>query len=488
MAIISYSKNFIFSRTRKTASSTVQAILSRLCSGDDIVMGTDDDGTSIDESNSAGRNQDKFPNPHPHVTLDQIKSFVGEDYDKFIKIGTIRNPFEVVVSRYFWDVKGKGGKSTSIEGFRAWLPKYLQTTAWQDLQSNYVDNSFDLLIRHESFPVGLKALENLLNMEIEDVPYLKGGFRDNLHYSNYYTPPLREMVEQYFAKDFKLFGYRFEVEFDFHVESLGPVVTQSNCGWDNINGPCVINSSRGRIIYFANHQGTTIKAAFLDLKTRDISEPWDCLKLENTPCHGHIASPDVYRANGKWRMLYHGGYQDEQLTFEATSVDGGVTFQVEDRLPVCKFYARRFSFQGKTHIIAKNGNKDAILYTSVQGYEPYTSKWEVSGNLIDNCRHTAAYVKNDYLYIFYSLIGGKPEAIRCLKVDKDWWPISDVEVHRPLVKWEGAQAPLEPSRPGMAHGWVNQLRDPYIYEEDGEAFMFYSFAGEKGIAVAKLHI
>ena len=35
---------------------------------------------------------------------------------------------------------------------------------------------------------------------------------------------------------------------------------------------------------------------------------------------------------------------------------------------------------------------------------------------------------------------------------------------------------------------VNQLRDPAIYEEDGRVYLLYTVAGERGIALAEVHV
>jgi len=52
--------------------------------------------------------------------------------------------------------------------------------------------------------------------------------------------------------------------------------------------------------------------------------------------------------------------------------------------------------------------------------------------------------------------------------------------------WEGADAPAVPSLGSTAHGHVNQLRDPAIYEEDGRTYLLYAVAGESGIAIAEV--
>ena len=35
---------------------------------------------------------------------------------------------------------------------------------------------------------------------------------------------------------------------------------------------------------------------------------------------------------------------------------------------------------------------------------------------------------------------------------------------------------------------ANQLRDPAIYEEDGRVYLLYAVAGERGIALAEVHV
>ena len=36
------------------------------------------------------------------------------------------------------------------------------------------------------------------------------------------------------------------------------------------------------------------------------------------------------------------------------------------------------------------------------------------------------------------------------------------------------------------YGHVNQLRDPAIFEENGEVYLLYAVAGESGIGIARL--
>jgi hypothetical protein len=54
------------------------------------------------------------------------------------------------------------------------------------------------------------------------------------------------------------------------------------------------------------------------------------------------------------------------------------------------------------------------------------------------------------------------------------------------MDFEGANLAPAASREGAAREPVNQLRDPAIYEEQGQLYLLYSIAGERGIALAML--
>ncbi len=110
-------------------------------------------------------------------------------------------------------------------------------------------------------------------------------------------------------------------------------------------------------------------------------------------------------------------------------------------------------------------------------------------------RGSALLKRDDTLFVFWTQIGEAPEHIKVSTIDlsADWmaWSETDaVEVLRPELDWEGADAPLEPSVGSTAYGRVNQLRDPAIFEDaaGGRVFLLYAVAGESGIAIAEVHL
>lgn len=268
----------------------------------------------------------------------------------------------------------------------------------------------------------------------------------------------------------------------------------------NINGPSVIRvpdwvtSPLGKYyMYFAHHSGSHIRLAYADSLEGPwrIHEPGVLPLAEAKPFVLHIASPDVHvhEDQKEIRMYFHGPVEDRpgQWTGVALSTDG-LGFKVNGEI-LGKFYFRVFPWRNAYYAIAKNGNTGwGELYRSADGLSPFESR----GNFLRGMRHGAVLQRDGKLLVFYSRVGDAPERILLATVDleRDWvcWQDSEpIEVIRPEMDYEGIAHPVQPSTHGSAIE-VRQLRDPGIFEEDGRLYLFYSIAGEMGIAMAELTI
>ena len=56
------------------------------------------------------------------------------------------------------------------------------------------------------------------------------------------------------------------------------------------------------------------------------------------------------------------------------------------------------------------------------------------------------------------------------------------------LEWEGANEKIVSSMRGEMGVKVNQLREPAIFEEDGQLYLLYTGAGEQAIGITKLEI
>jgi hypothetical protein len=106
-------------------------------------------------------------------------------------------------------------------------------------------------------------------------------------------------------------------------------------------------------------------------------------------------------------------------------------------------------------------------------------------------RHSAVIVRDGKLFVFWTRVGDAPETILLSTIEltedwTDWQESPEVEVLRAEFDWEGAKAPIEPSVRSTAYGYVNQLRDPALFVDDGVVYLLYAVAGESGIALARV--
>jgi hypothetical protein len=278
---------------------------------------------------------------------------------------------------------------------------------------------------------------------------------------------------------------------------------------DNVNGPSLIRVPEwlphplGRYyLYFAHHQGAYIRLAYAD----QLEGPWTVytpgtLQLVQTPCRGHIASPDVHvdDENKRLVMYYHGPVDPQKTTaspsltaefpilggqrsFGATSTDG-IHFTSGTEV-LGSSYFRVFHWGGYAYALGMPG----IFFRSQDGL----SRFERGPTLFDqDMRHTALKLDGNTLSILYSSAHDCPERIllSTIELTADWltWrSTTPATVLEPETAYEGANLPLAPSERGWAPEPVRQLRDPAICRQGDRTFLLYSVAGERGIAIAEM--
>lgn len=301
----------------------------------------------------------------------------------------------------------------------------------------------------------------------------------------------------------------------------------------NVNGPTVIRvpdwveRPLGRYyMYFANHMGDFVRLAYADAPTGPwrIHEP-GVLHVRDTAFfraqpdpkgpiadfYTHVASPEILidRDRRRFVMWAHGWWTNGerwpeelpaarawardkgygQFTQVAESSDG-IHFEVRPALTRTS-YLRVFRHEGQYYAMSRLGllsrSKDP-LGTFELGPNPFRE-----GAYAGRVRHVALVQRGDRLFVFFTAIGDAPERVMMstLSIAGDWttWRASEaVEVLRPEASYECADMPLAPSEAGDVDEPVRQVRDPFVFEEDGQALLFYSSCGEQGIAAARLRL
>ena len=318
----------------------------------------------------------------------------------------------------------------------------------------------------------------------------------------------------------------------FTQNPLITVATSASLG-GNVNGPTVmrvpdwVDRPLGRYyMYFANHMGDFVRLAYADALTGPwrIHEP-GVLHVRETAFYRpqpdppgpradfytHVASPEILVDHERQRLVLwvHGWWTNGerwpdtapaarawarehrygQFTQAAESADG-LHFTVHPAITRAS-YLRVFEQSDQLYGVSRLGvvsrSADPLaefeIGSSLFREHPYAGR----------VRHVALVHRGDQLLVFFTAIGDAPERVLVSRVSLigDWttWRASEaVEVLRPEASYECVDLPNLPSGGGDIDVPAQQIRDPFVFEEDGRAYLFYATCGEQGIGGARLEL
>lgn len=166
----------------------------------------------LSSGDAAIRSRRRLPKKYwNHMDAAAIRERVGKDvWDSYCKITIERNPWDKVVSRYFWESRRRGEDVGFGEYVRSGEP----------LRSHFERYSIggivvaDRIIRYERMSRELTELSQELGLpddlgrEIGRVS-AKTGYRSPGTVEDYYDDETREIVEIFFAREIRLMGFAF---------------------------------------------------------------------------------------------------------------------------------------------------------------------------------------------------------------------------------------------------------------------------------------
>lgn len=229
--ILSHKYKFIFIKTAKTAGTSIELFLSKHCGPNDIVT-----PIAPTVEGHQQRNYEGFINPVPeilqrpgklfsalrhslasrakfynHMPAREIKNRVPADvWKSCFKFCVERNPWDKVLSHYHMHAAREGGSLS--------LDEYLARGRFPINYFRYTDRSgtkiiVDRILRYENLVAELGEVLSQLK-----IPFggslgvtAKSGYRSNRRpYQEVFNDEQRKIVEEAFAKEIKLHGYRFE--------------------------------------------------------------------------------------------------------------------------------------------------------------------------------------------------------------------------------------------------------------------------------------
>jgi hypothetical protein len=208
--ILSHRHKFIFIKTKKTAGTSIEIALSGICGDDDII-------TRISPEDEVKRRGLGFRGPqndvvrgarlfHNHIPAANIRALVDtEIWNTYFKFCFERNPWDKVVSLYFWKHQAeprptlsefiRSGKVGLVSGF----PRYT------------IDGKIavDRVCMYEDLGPELARIREELNLpQIPVLPRAKSRFRDDRRpYYEILSPADKAEIARIFAWEIAQFKY-----------------------------------------------------------------------------------------------------------------------------------------------------------------------------------------------------------------------------------------------------------------------------------------
>jgi hypothetical protein len=240
--ILSHKHQFIFFKPTKVGGTSVEVSLAQHCVEGDVVT---NDAFDSSRYKDIARPQKGFYN---HIDPASAKRRIPDDiWRTYRKITIIRNPWDLCVSRYWWEmshvhavdrVRSFGNFSLALDYLKNphFSEDVIRSIRWK-LHKPDAPNDFDLFIRlfphvytntrfylddeghdvsdtylrFEHLDDDYRTLCKELDIPYEELPHLKTGIRkDKRHYSTMYTSQTRESVARIFSRDIDRFKYSFE--------------------------------------------------------------------------------------------------------------------------------------------------------------------------------------------------------------------------------------------------------------------------------------
>ena len=236
--IISHQHEFVFIKTRKTAGSSMEIALSKFLGSHDVITpsmpieeeamrtalgfrGPQNFGLPIGEWKpnhfidfAMGRRPKRFS---AHSDAKKVAAYLDrEEFRRYTKILTVRNPYTYVVSLYNWHARLTG---PNPEGFRDWLSAGQGDLRFSNYGMGKVEGRFvmDYVMHFETIAEDAGRLAQNLNLPGDLATVFKSINAKSelpIHRLTFeeaygFFPRAKELVEEKFHEEISIFGYGF---------------------------------------------------------------------------------------------------------------------------------------------------------------------------------------------------------------------------------------------------------------------------------------
>jgi len=218
--LISHRHRFIYTKTFKTAGTSVESYFEPFCMGPGEWQQLHERPQYESAHGVIG-----FRGAHPppglrwwnHMPANDIRQRVGElVWGSYFKFCVVRNPFDRAVSAFYFD-RSKGRLAPSADGDAAQFERWLAGGRLRMDREQYVIEAgklaLDDVIRYERLAFDLEGICAKLGVAWEParLPTFKAGIRPQVDLESLYSERARAIVERQCAFELEHFGYEFPV-------------------------------------------------------------------------------------------------------------------------------------------------------------------------------------------------------------------------------------------------------------------------------------
>jgi hypothetical protein len=229
--IVSHTHRFIFLKTRKTAGTSVEIALSRLCGPDDVITPISEADEKL-RAEVGGRAPQNYLMParaytarewatriakgrkheaYNHMAAADVRRFVGEGvWAEYTKFTIVRNPWDTVISSYYWKFRDRPNERPSIHDF---LNSELIRRLLRNYETFSIDGTVvaDELCHYETLAADLEVTWQRVGLPTPvDLPRAKGGTRaDRRPYREVLSDAEAHEIAEKFAAELALTGYAY---------------------------------------------------------------------------------------------------------------------------------------------------------------------------------------------------------------------------------------------------------------------------------------
>ena len=208
--IISYRHGFIFVRTRKTASSTIERTLRKVLGPDDMFVSHKNLVKGSEEEIVDGL---PTANIFGHMTLQEIRPLVSADFwQTAYKFTSERHPYEKAVSLAYYNYgrRDEKGRDTPEE-FSEYLDKTVRRGSYRGFDHYTIGGkvAVDDFIRFERLDADMRRIGDRLGFAVPpELPQKKSAYRsDRRPAREILSQDQKSCVQEHCREEFELLGY-----------------------------------------------------------------------------------------------------------------------------------------------------------------------------------------------------------------------------------------------------------------------------------------